>query len=96
MTSQIIYGLSLERRITDIIPPTFLWHTYEDICVPVENTLMYAAGLRRVGVPFELHIFEKGEHGLSRVSDELIWSKRKFEREYPWLSLSVDWLNQLF
>ena len=47
-------------------------------------------------VPFELHIFEKGEHGLSRVSDELIWSKRKFEREYPWLSLSVDWLNQLF
>ena len=65
-------------------------------CVPVENTLMYAAGLRRVGVPFELHIFEKGEHGLSRVSDELIWSKRKFEREYPWLSLSVDWLNQLF
>ena len=89
-------SLSLERRITDIIPPTFLWHTYEDICVPVENTLMYAAGLRRVGVPFELHIFEKGEHGLSRVSDELIWSKRKFEREYPWLSLSVDWLNQLF
>ena len=51
-------SLSLERRITDIIPPTFLWHTYEDICVPVENTLMYAAGLRRVGVPFELHIFE--------------------------------------
>ena len=34
---------------------------------------MYAAGLRRVGVPFELHIFEKGEHGFcQRVSDELI------------------------
>ena len=47
-------SLSLERRITDIIPPTFLWHTYEDICVPVENTLMYAAGLRRVGVPMSL------------------------------------------
>ena len=88
--------LSLENQVTEQTPPTFLWHTYEDICVPVENTLMYAAGLRRVGVPFELHIFEKGEHGLSRVSDELIWSKRKFEREYPWLSLSVDWLNQLF
>ena len=88
--------LSLENQVTPDTPPTFLWHTYEDICVPVENTLMYAAGLRRVGVPFELHIFEKGEHGLSRVSDELIWSKRKFEREYPWLSLSVDWLNQLF
>ena len=77
------------------MPPTFLWHTYEDMCVPVENSLMYANKLRENGVPFEMHIFDKGEHGLSRVSDEVIWSERKFKRDYPWLAMSVDWINNL-
>lgn len=89
-------SLSLENRITENVPPTFIWHTYEDASVPVENTLMYVSGLRRNNIPFELHIFDKGEHGLSRVSDEVIWSKRKFERDYNWMQLSIDWINQLW
>ncbi len=57
--------LSLETRVEKDTPPTFLWHTGEDGAVPVENSLMYAAACRRAGVPFELHIFERGGHGLS-------------------------------
>ncbi len=57
--------LSLEKRVEKDTPPTFLWHTAEDGSVPVENSLMYAAACRRQGVPFELHIFERGGHGLS-------------------------------
>ena len=53
-------ALSLETRVTPETPPTFLWHTAEDDAVPVENSLMYAAACRRNGVPFELHIFERG------------------------------------
>ncbi len=58
-------ALSLETRVTKETPPTFLWHTAEDGAVPVENSLMYAMACRKNGVPFELHIYERGGHGLS-------------------------------
>ncbi len=56
---------SLEEKATDQTPPTFLWHTFEDGAVPVENTLMMAASLRRAGVVTEVHIFPRGGHGLA-------------------------------
>lgn len=87
--------LSLEKRVNAGTPPAFIWHTFEDTLVPVENSLLYANAMRKNNIPFELHIFDKGEHGLSLVSDEVIWSKPKFDREYPWLKLSVDWINNL-
>ena len=62
-------ALSLETRVSDKTPPTFLWHTAEDGAVPVENSLMYAAACRRNNVPFELHIFERGGHGLSTCEE---------------------------
>ena len=62
-------SLSLETRVSADTPPTFLWHTGEDGSVPVENSLQYAAALRRNGVPFELHVFEKGGHGLSTCQE---------------------------
>ena len=61
--------LSLENRVTKDTPPTFLWHTAEDPSVPVENSLQYAAALRRNGVPFELHVFEQGGHGVSTCQE---------------------------
>ena len=56
---------SLENLVTDQAPPTFLWHTFEDGAVPVENTLMMASALRRHGVLTEVHIFPHGGHGLA-------------------------------
>ncbi len=56
---------SLENMVTNQTPPTFLWHTFEDGAVPVENTLMMASALRRSGVMTEVHIFPKGGHGLA-------------------------------
>ena len=61
--------MSLETRVSPETPPTFLWHTAEDGAVPVENSLMYAAALRKNRVPFELHIFERGGHGLSTCQE---------------------------
>ena len=62
-------ALSLETRVTPETPPTFLWHTVEDDTVPVENSLLYAAACRRNGVPFELHIYEHGGHGISTCQE---------------------------
>ncbi len=56
--------LSLENRVDEGTPPCFLWHTYEDGAVPVENSLLFADRLRKHGVRFEMHIFECGGHGL--------------------------------
>ena len=57
-------NLSLEKLITSDTPPAFLWHTAEDGAVPVENSLMFCSALRKCKVPFELHIFPHGGHGL--------------------------------
>jgi acetyl esterase/lipase len=56
--------LSCEKNITSDTPPCFIWHTYEDIGVMMENSMLFASELRNNNVPFELHIYEKGGHGL--------------------------------
>ncbi|MEO7797739.1 MAG: alpha/beta hydrolase [Opitutaceae bacterium] len=61
---ELVQNLSNELQVTKETPPTFLWHTLEDKIVPVENSLMFAAALRRSGVPFSLHVYETGGHGL--------------------------------
>jgi acetyl esterase/lipase len=61
---ELVKNLSNELQVTRETSPTFLWHTVEDKTVPVENSLMFAAALRLAGVPFSLHVYEKGPHGL--------------------------------
>lgn len=61
---ELLKETSTELQVTAQTPPCFLWSTNEDKTVPVENTLMFAAALRRAGVPFSVHIYEKGAHGL--------------------------------
>lgn len=63
-TPELVRHLSNELQVTRETPPCFLWHTVEDKTVPVENSLLFAAALRRAGVPFALHVYENGPHGL--------------------------------
>ena len=85
----LVQFLSSELQVTPQTPPCFIWHTVEDPIVPVENALLFASALRKAGVPFDLHIYEKGAHGLGLPShnksappwdtDLLFWlGKRKF------------------
>lgn len=55
---------SAELNVTPDTPPAFIWHTANDETVPVENSLNLAAALSRAGVPFELHVYPDGRHGL--------------------------------
>ena len=61
---ELVKLLSNELQVTPQTPPTFLWHTAEDGAVPVENSLMFAAALHKAGVPFEVHVYQKGNHGI--------------------------------
>ena len=89
-------AFSLEKRIDKNTPPAFLWHTYSDQAVPVENSLLYAKGLREHNIPFEMHIYPYGKHGLSTVSDETYWKVPQFTRTYPWIEQSIEWLYLTF
>ena len=87
---------SLEKKVDENTPPAFLWHTYADGAVPVENSLLYANALRKYKIPFEMHIYPDGVHGLSTVSDETYWKVPKFTRNYPWIDQSIEWLYLTF
>lgn len=57
--------LSLENQVNANTPKTFIWHTFEDGAVPVENSLMMVSALRKAGISTEFHMYSRGGHGLS-------------------------------
>ena len=70
--------VSNEKHVTPNTPPTFLFHTYDDATVPVENSLAFFAALRKAGVPAELHVYEHGAHGVGLAQDDPVlttWPK---------------------
>lgn len=74
----LIRKFSNELHITKDTPEAFIWHTASDEAVPVENSLLLAAAMSAQGVPFELHIFPAGRHGLGLadgIPDVCQWSE---------------------
>lgn len=61
---ELVHSLSLETRVSPATPPTFLWHTADDEGVPVQNSLLFASALSQHKVPYSLHVFPHGRHGL--------------------------------
>jgi dipeptidyl aminopeptidase/acylaminoacyl peptidase len=74
--------------VTKETPPCFIFHGDEDTTVPVENSLNFAAALRRAGVPYELHIYEKGKHGIGLGSHT--YTPEQF---HPWVRDCELWLK---
>jgi acetyl esterase/lipase len=81
--------LSNEKQVTRDTPPVFLFHTFEDSAVKVENTLEFAAALRRAGVPFALHIYTKGNHGMGLGSGQ--WDPGS---RHEWTIECALWLKE--
>ena len=63
-SQELVLRLSTDRQVTAKTPPTFLFHTTEDTAVPPQNSLAFYLALKQAGVPAELHIYEKGQHGV--------------------------------
>lgn len=86
-------GCSCELVVSDKTPPTFLWHTAEDTVVPVENSLLYAKALRAHVIPFELHIYPYGPHGLATADMQTYMSMdEKWSRAHKWIEDVKSWL----
>lgn len=77
--------LSNEEQVTKETPPAFLVHTSTDTAVPVENSLMFAMALRKAGVPFEFHLYERGPHGFGLGLKDPVLA--------TWPGRCADWLR---
>ncbi len=78
----------LATLVTEKTPKTFLWHTSNDGCVNVKNSLVFAEHLRDCGVPFEMHIYPNGPHGLGLAPD--------LPDIRTWAPLAADWIERNF
>ena len=90
--------LSLEHRVSESTPPTFIWHTFSDESVPVENSLYYALALKKHNVTCELHVFPFGPHGLSLANPETSHpgNVQVVEECTQWPDLAERFLSQCF
>lgn len=81
---ELVESLSNEKQVTADTPPTFLWHTTEDKAVPPENSVQFYLACVKHKVPAELHIFEKGPHGIGLAA--------KYPGADQWPKLLELWL----
>lgn len=84
-SQEMIDLMSNEKRVNAATPPAFLFHTADDAAVTVENSLLFAAGLRKAGVPHELHVYERGRHGVGLAQNDPALS--------TWPRLLENWLR---
>ncbi|HLP78284.1 MAG TPA: alpha/beta hydrolase [Candidatus Paceibacterota bacterium] len=89
---ELVREFSNELQVTSNTPPTFLWHTYEDRTVPVENSLQFADALRKAGVPFDLHVYQKGGHGQGLGIRQ--YTPERIPQMLPWTADCIYWLKQ--
>lgn len=94
---------SCDKLVSKKTPPTFLWHCVTDAAVPVMGSLLYARALDRAKVPFALHIYHMGEHGMSTADEQTFRSLtpsqetlRQCRAVKEWMPTMMHWLKDLF
>ncbi len=64
-TEEMLERMSLEKQVSADTPETFLWHTFTDPAVPVENSLLFISAMKKFDIPVEFHMYPVGGHGLA-------------------------------
>lgn len=92
-TEEDINYFSCDRNVKENTPPAFIWHTAADNAVPVTNSILYATSLSKFKIPFELHIYPYGQHGLS-TSDAQTLDNADTSPLYPHVKAWIDSLKK--
>jgi acetyl esterase/lipase len=82
---KLVESLSNELQVTPQTPPAFLFHTTTDTTVPSENSALFYLALRKAGVPAEIHIYERGPHGVGLAQTDAALS--------TWPARLAEWLR---
>jgi acetyl esterase/lipase len=83
--AKLIDSLCNDKQVTSRTPPTFLFHTNADEAIPAENSILFYTALRKARVPAELHVYEKGRHGVGLGSDDSVLTS--------WPARLEDWMK---
>lgn len=85
---------SLEKHVGPHTCPAFIWHTFTDKTVPVQNALLMAEAMTEAGIPFELHIYPEGVHGLSLANAETGNGREAYDVPHlqGWIDLAIRWI----
>jgi acetyl esterase/lipase len=84
-------------HVSSNTPPVFMWHTAEDGLVGAHNSLVFASALAKLRIPYELHVFTRGEHGLSLADETTAANPDQINPEAAaWFQLALNWLRKQF
>jgi len=89
-SNELLKEVSCELHVGSHTPPTFLWHTANDTCVHVANTLCFAQSLSENNIPFEVHIYPDGNHGISICTND-VNSPNSYVS--AWIPACIKWTN---
>ena len=88
--------MSLEEQVGKHTPPTFIWHTFCDKTVPIDNSLLFAEALKNNGIPFELHIYSDGGHGMALANEETAAADSQInDHVASWIDLCFGWMKTI-
>lgn len=93
-TEELLEFISLEKQVTKDTPKSFIWHTFEDGSVPVQNAMLFASALIGEGILTELHVYPKGGHGLS-LGNHIVnggWEYGKDHEVAEWVERAVSFI----
>ena len=93
---------SIDKNVSEKCSPAFIVSTFKDGGVPCKNSLLLASAYENYGVPFALHVFTNGGHGLSTAKQN-VFKKEVYEEVkettskdfYKWIKLSINWLEEI-
>ncbi|MCJ8006417.1 alpha/beta hydrolase [Lederbergia wuyishanensis] len=88
---------SLDKKVDELTPPTFLFSTFDDQLVPIENSILFMKALSEKNIPFESHIFQRGTHGLSLGKSLTSSGMKSFvDNDFAkWFDLGISWLHKV-
>lgn len=93
---ELLNLVACEKQVSEDTPPAFIWHTFEDTCVPVENSLAMVSALREHNINTEFHLFPHGWHGLSLCNDAVYGNYDGFTPEIQcWIDMAIRWVKNL-
>lgn len=94
LTPEDVEKYSCQLHVSEHTPPAFLWHTAADPAVPVMNSLLYAQALAAYKIPFALHIYPNGQHGLATVDEETCGAlEPPVCHAGAWINEAIQWLR---
>lgn len=83
----------LEKQVSSDTPKCFIWHTYTDNAVPVQNSLFFANALAENHIPFELHVYPSGNHGLSLANELVCGEEGILPKVQTWIGFAKEWIK---